>query len=165
MILTWPAQFHRFKATYDGNLECSEENSYCSSSEYALPTGTSGRGVTPGDGACDAPRPPRTMPRALRGRLSEWMHIEQRQPQRMPRLPPRGLALSSQPEDIIQMLSGLVDVKERPNWVSNPGRFSSPPVKRHLARTWLPVPFLQPWLPPCRPNLCLCLSLSSWRDA
>lgn len=107
----------------------------------------------------------RAMPRALRGRLSEWMHIEQRQPQRMPRLPPRGLALSSQPEDIIQMLSGLVDVKERPNWVSNPGRFSSPPVKRHLARTWLPVPFLQPWLPPCRPNLCLCLSLSSWRDA
>ena len=81
-------------------------------------------------------------------------------------LPPGGLALSSQPEDIIQMLSGLVDVKERPNWVSNPGRFSSPPVKRHLARTWLPVPFLRPpWLPLCRPNLCLCLSLSSRRDA
>ena len=77
-----------------------------------------------------------------------------------------GFALSSQHEDIIQMLSGLVDVKERPNWVSNPGRFSSPPVKRHLARTWLPVPFLRPpWLPLCRPNLCLCLSLSSRHDA
>lgn len=98
--------------------------------------------MTPGDGACDAPP-------------AHWMTLlmdAHRAALAPPTPTPRvclqsaswgGFALSSQHEDIIQMLSGLVDVKERPNWVSNPGRFSSPPVKRHLARTWLPVPFLR----------------------
>ncbi|KAI4565389.1 hypothetical protein MJT46_009732 [Ovis ammon polii x Ovis aries] len=49
--------FHRFKATYDGNLECSEENSYCSSSEYALRTGTSGAGGDSGRWSVRCPVP------------------------------------------------------------------------------------------------------------